>query len=380
MITSIAIHNIKCFETLSIPLTNLTLLSGINSMGKSTLIQSLLLMRQSYELNNLYGIQLNGPYTQIGTGKDLLNSNAGIDDEFSIKVTFNDVTLEQHINYNSESDFLDTTPQILKENQLILRNMNYFKSPLANSNEFNIFGDNFSFISAERISPKMFYNKSHYDVHTKKQLGIHGEYCIHYLLDYADKEVANKALYHEHASSHKLLAQTEAWLSEISPGISLSIEDYHRANMLGLQIRQSGKSGDINDEYKIVNVGFGISYILPVIVALLKADKDDLVIIENPEAHLHPKGQRKMGELIAKASSGGVQVIIETHSDHILNGIRLSVRNNKISPDKVNLYYFQKDAKMNSVYENPQILEDGRLNFWPDGFFDEWDKAIDEMF
>lgn len=137
-----------------------------------------------------------------------------------------------------------------------------------------------------------------------------------------------------------------------------------------------------------MNVGFGISYVAPVIVSLLKAKSGDLVIIENPEAHLHPRGQRKMGELIAKAASGGAQIILETHSDHILNGIRLSVKNRTISTNDVRLNYFFQRLDSNLILGervihekcSPVILDDGSLSDWPDGFFDEWDKALDELF
>lgn len=85
-------------------------------------------------------------------------------------------------------------------------------------------------------------------------------------------------------------------------------------------VHQEGNIGA--DYFTAQNVGFGISYVLPIVLALVKAKKGELIILENPEAHLHPRGQRKMGELIARAAQGGVQVIVETHSDHILNGIR----------------------------------------------------------
>ena len=78
---------------------------------------------------------------------------------------------------------------------------------------------------------------------------------------------------------------------------------------------------------------------------------------------------------------------METHSDHILNGIRLSAKNEKISPELVQLYYFTRrrleqsgEDKIIPVIENPILNIDGRLSFWPAGFFDEWDRAIDDLF
>ena len=93
-----------------------------------------------------------------------------------------------------------------------------------------------------------------------------------------------------------------------------------------------------------------------------------------------------MGELIARAAQGGVQVIVETHSDHILNGIRLCAKHNLIDSDMVRLYYFSRKKADTEEYssvpviDNPVLYKDGRLSFWPEGFFDEWDRAIDELF
>lgn len=154
--------------------------------------------------------------------------------------------------------------------------------------------------------------------------------------------------------------------------------------MVGLTVRQLATSAA--EYFSAQNVGFGISYVLPVILALVKAKEGELLILENPEAHLHPKGQRKMGELIARAAQGGVQIILETHSVHVLNGIRLSAKNSVLKPDKVRLFYFERRIKEEKnekivfpVIQKPILWKDGRLSFWPDVFFDEWDKAIDEM-
>ena len=361
MLSKIYLHNFKCFRELELELENLTLLSGINSMGKSTIIQALLLLRNSYENGFLNkGIFLNNDYTQIGLGKDLFNSEAGADEPFQIAIE-DKKKFTWNISYDSHADFLKVQ-----------------QSEACAVKKINLFGSGFEFLSAERLGPRSSYQKSYYHVHEKEDMGVHGEYAVHFLYENENMYLQNTSVLHPDEEINMLRLQVEKWLSEISPGLKISFDDYEHANLMGMQIRQTG--GEIIYSYSPHNVGFGISYILPVIVALLKAKAGDLVIIENPEAHLHPKGQRKMGELISRAANGGVQVILETHSDHILNGIRLCVRNQEITPDKVRLYYFSKDENMRPIVENPVVQSDGRLNFWPDGFFDEWDKAIDEMF
>lgn len=134
--------------------------------------------------------------------------------------------------------------------------------------------------------------------------------------------------------------------------------------------------------YRATNVGFGISYTLPIITAVLASEPGTLILLENPEAHLHPKGQSKMGELLALAASCGVQIIIETHSDHVLNGIRLAVHDGKIDPEDIQLHYFERkeqEGMMVSKVTSPKIDKNGRIDRWPDGFFDEWRNILAKL-
>ena len=246
----------------------------------------------------------------------------------------------------------------------------------------NLFKSTFAFVSANRMGPQRFYEKSYHEIYEKNQVGVQGELYADYL---AERGLTDKIqilhMKHPYVANEYLLYQTEAWLSEISPGIHLNAKKHQEAGIVEMEYSVS------SEKFSPINVGFGLSYVAPIVVALLKAGNGDLVILENPEAHLHPKGQRKMGELIAKAAAGGVQVIVETHSDHVLNGIRLSVKNGTISKDLVKLNYFYKDIEKNhvlgdrNIYKkcSPVILEDGDLSDWPDGFFDEWDKALGEL-
>jgi predicted ATPase len=105
-----------------------------------------------------------------------------------------------------------------------------------------------------------------------------------------------------------------------------------------------------------------------------------LLLLENPEAHLHPQGQAALGELIARCANDGIQIIVETHSDHLLNGVRLAVKKGLIANADVVLHFFSRSVETGEAFvQSPAILENGRLSNWPDGFFDQWDKDVDAL-
>lgn len=370
MLTEIGVRNFKCFENQELELSNLNLFSGINSMGKSTMIQALLLLRQSEEQGSLdKGIYLNGKYVTIGSGWDLLYRDAS-DETIGIEISDECGKISRRYAYKKDADFLAAEGATDKEN--------------SSTENFNLFQDGFCYIAADRLGPQSVYQKSYYEVWENQQLGSHGEYAVHFLQLHGDDFVENQPVLYPGKPEKNLRAQVENWMGEITPGISLQTEDYGHSNRIGLAVRQGGNYGEF---FSALNVGFGISYVLPMVLALVKAKAGDLLILENPEAHLHPAGQRKMGELMARAAQGGVQIIVETHSDHVLNGIRISAKRELIDPAKVRLNYFSRKSEringgdtLTPLIENPVLYQDGRLSFWPDGFFDEWDKAIDTLF
>jgi predicted ATPase len=140
------------------------------------------------------------------------------------------------------------------------------------------------------------------------------------------------------------------------------------------------RGGSVSRNYRPTNVGFGITFILPVLVAVLSAQPGTLLLVENPEAHLHPKGQSMLAQLIAKAAASGVQVIVESHSDHFLNGLRIAVRQKIISPDHLSANFFQFDPNSkSSKITKIGIDENGRVDNWPEDFFDEWEKSLEKL-
>lgn len=362
MIKNLSLKNIKCFTDLSLELEKLNVLTGINSAGKSTVIQSLLLLRQAYDMNSVCsGLHLNGDLVTIGTGYDLLNRDSG-EDIIEIKFECESESYCWKYKYDKDSDY-----QRLSKSNVEGKTFE----------NINLFKPTFAYISAERLGPQRFYQQSYHKVIEKNDVGRSGEFFADYLAERGLKDKVTNSYILKSDISELLIYQMQAWLSEVSPGIRLYVDKYNDAGIVNM------KYGMSTENFSPINVGFGISYVAPVVLSLLKAKKDDLIILENPEAHLHPKGQRKMGELISLAAAGGAQIIVETHSDHLLNGIRLSVKKHDISKDDVRLnYFFQSIIDGSRVIHqklSPAILADGRLSSWPEGFFDEWDKALVEL-
>ena len=109
------------------------------------------------------------------------------------------------------------------------------------------------------------------------------------------------------------------------------------------------------------------------------AKKDRLIIIENPEAHLHPRGQAEMGRLMALAAQAGAQIIAETHSDHILNGVRVAVKNGDIPKEDARIFFFDRnttDFEQYSYVVPINIDHNGELSEYPPNFLDEWNNQL----
>ncbi|TBR57997.1 hypothetical protein B4U84_18770 [Westiellopsis prolifica IICB1] len=243
--------------------------------------------------------------------------------------------------------------------------------------QLSLFNDKFHYLQAERVGPRTYFEISDFQVRQHQQLGTQGEYTAHFLSVYRDKNIPNTKLNHPNATSLNLKDQVEAWMGEVSPGTRLEIKSNPDMDLVSFQY-----SYGLSNPYRATNVGFGITYTLPIIVAVLASEPDTVILVENPEAHLHPRGQAKMGELLALAASCGVQVVIETHSDHVLNGIRLAVHRRHLDHKEVQLHYFQRQEIEGQVFTevlSPRINRHGRIDQWPDGFFDQMEKDLMEL-
>ena len=165
-------------------------------------------------------------------------------------------------------------------------------------------------------------------------------------------------------------------MGQFFPGCALTVEKVPRASAVALGFRTSSAT----DFHAPVHTGFGLTQVFPVVVAALSVGREDLLLIENPEVHLHPAGQAKMGEFLAEVAAAGVQVMLETHSDHVLNGVRRAVRRGALASGDVALHFFRPrhDAERDGVaqVQSPHLDGEGNVDDWPDGFFDQFDKDM----
>ena len=214
MITSLRLINFKPFASQLLEFKKLTLFSGLNSTGKSSVMQSFLLLRQSYQQGLLpgKGLALNGDLVNVGTARDALFEGAKED-----LIAF-DIVWENNsegiwcFKYNQEVDVLN----ILLE------------QATSEVYKYNLFGNNFHYLQAERIGPRPFNEMSDYQVRQLGQLGIKGEYAAHFLAINGRKVIPNSSLSHPEvklktqrekeqstAKSMDLIDQVEAWMEKL---------------------------------------------------------------------------------------------------------------------------------------------------------------------
>ena len=340
MITKLSLHNFKAFEEEVFELGLLNVLSGLNSSGKSSVIQSVRLLNEKKPLSDM------GPLIQY-----IRSDMKG----FKLKC-------EQNLKEGNETIIFsyDRDGAITKEKD---------------------FNGIVSYISADRLGPKNSLPLSVDKAITT--VGSRGENIVDFLSGYENEwiglPVPRTLVVSEGVGIRDNLTE---WLRFISPGI-----DFKYSYDNNTDIGRTEFNG-----HRPVHVGFGLSYTLPIIASILlhasqlMANKTEsvLLLLENPEAHLHPSGQTKMGEMLARAASCGVQIIVETHSDHLLNGIRIAVKEKIIPHTDAKCFFFKSgswDGKNEDpvTVENIEIDEHGMVDYWPDGFFDETEKSLQRL-
>ena len=390
MITDVHLYNFKCFKEEKFNFSKLNLLTGINGRGKSSLLQSILLLSQTFrKLKNPHKLLFNGEWVELGSFDDIRNVNLDeklikiriiTDDDIENDIVFEFTEFEKNeriaeligLIINGEDKFVEMSDSSGEsESTIDGKSPKKYLSSIEPIKTFSIF-QNFHFISADRLGPVEYVKKN--NTPEVAQIGIRGENVINVLNTSGEIFSVEKTLCVKNINSN-LLSQTIAWLSYILDGGDIKIKGIEKHSsilmmMLGVQS---------NDKFfKPVNVGFGYSYILPLIITGLISKPGDVVIIENPEAHLHPRAQSRIAEFFSIVASSGVQVFIESHSEHILNGLRVSSLNPdiNINCDDVVFHYFNESF----VSEKLQMNEKGKIANWPLGFFDQQEIDLAEIF
>jgi predicted ATPase len=362
MIRRISIENFKSLKKADIKVSNLNLLMGVNGMGKSSFMQVLLLLRQSDKLGDGV-IDLNGTLAQIGQGKDALYQFAE-EESIVFELAFDEQSLFSW-KFPCQSD----KEKLTAETSCLRRDMILFGEQMKR----------FQYVSAERIGPRDIYDASNTVVSDDKQFGLFGEFAVHYINVFGLDGIVPQPLRKSTAfSSDRLIHQLTAWMQEISPGVSINTKYIPEANKVVLDYQFDLVLHKTNS-FRPKNVGFGISYVLPIVLALLTAEDGKIIVIENPESHIHPRGQAELGKLIALAANTGAQIFVETHSDHILNGIRVAVKEQHIDKSKVNVLYFDKvttDSEQYTQITPIRVDKNGELSDYPKDFLDEWTNQL----
>jgi predicted ATPase len=375
MLNELSLRNFKSARELSVRLAPLTVLTGLNGSGKSSVLQAIALLKQSFDrFPDHTQLTLRGELVSLGRSEDV-HSEGAKSDEIEIGLGSDDGLLNLVAEVIARADTLPVKRIAAKGKSIV-----------------SAF-EGFQFIQADRLTPASQYLLAGTPVQKSGWLGSKGEFTVDFLQRKGDVKISkvrlcpssdeyvSAALLKQVAPTDSLADQTAGWLQQLSPGVIPRAVSVELADATSLRFQYTGTAVDTTSrDHRASNVGFGLTYSLPIIVACLAAPSGSLLLLENPEAHLHPRGQAALGRLMAQCAADGVQILVETHSDHILNGIRLAAKRQIVAPSSVAFHFFVRDVETGeSSVVSPRLLENGRLDDWPLGFFDQWGKALDEL-
>lgn len=355
MINSIDVRGFKRFVDSSFCIAPLTILAGLNGSGKTSLIHALLMAWEASLRSGNGIVKLNGPFGwELGTAEDIRNWQSGDVVDF---VVFFGENKESAWKFGipSEDDALYVTVDV---------------KPEVPPEAFSGCPRAFTYLCAERLGPRGNSDASPQPA-SELEVGVRGEYCAQILESLGDKPIEDTNREHpnrDRSVPNLLKYEVERWLSEIARPVEIDATRYPGSKVFTLRFRTPG------GEWVLApNMGFGLSYALPIILAGLTAKSGGLLIVENPEAHLHPAGQSRMGVFLGWLASRNVQVIVETHSDHVLNGVRLAIGEfNYLRGEQATVHFFESSASNAPIVHKLEFTSIGGISHWPRGFFDQY--------
>lgn len=357
-IEHLLVQNFKCHKNLDTSLKNLNILTGNNAAGKSSMIQAILLAYKAFDeydrrkvnTSNVFGLKLGTPSNMIS--EDFQDKNIRF--EFQIREKKNQIILQL-----PDDDF---------ELSFIVQNIeDILEYRAENGSLGNI---NFFFLNAEREGPRLISAIQDTKPYSVGNNGENTNYIIGEM-DILQKLNEDFQLPKQLKKSKldRFSANCEEWLKDIIPGTEFECNLDMEKNLAAIHFKNEGEF------YLPTATGFGITYVLPIIVQALVASVigDSILIVENPEAHLHPYSQSKIGKFLAAIAANGVQVFVETHSEHVIDGCRIQAAKDK-NCNNMEILFFEKDGN-ESICKNIDIADNGELDYWPEGFFDQ--KRLD---
>jgi predicted ATPase len=354
VITQIQILGFKRFQDRSFSLAPLTVLAGLNGSGKTSLIHAMLLACEASVGGSAKTVRLNGPFgVELGAAGQVRNWESSGAVEFRIESDSEKLLVFSLGVPSDDSLYLDVKKKPSK-------------LPFAFSGKPR----SFCYLSAERLGPRNVLGASPRP-NDALEVGVRGENSAHIMAALGNKLMTESNRLHplrKEDAPALLKYELELWIGEIAKPVEIDAEQYPGSTITALKFRSPG--GELVSP---TNMGFGVSFALPVILAGLIAPKESLFIVENPEAHLHPAGQSRIGTFLAWLAGRGVQVLLETHSDHVLNGVRRAIGEYKyLDHQSANVHFFEDASDRKEAVHQLAFTPIGGISHWPKGFFDQF--------
>lgn len=431
LVDRLSLKDFKCFEEVDIEFGQITLLTGANSSGKSSLIYALLGIMQSRHFPEFFA--LNGKLVNMGGFEDVIRKKSAAE-YFEINITigekkcvtrwnqndFNEqpelveciyqekdfikkivvekvddlrvtLTLEKGklskiqdiVNESNSKSFLskikykalnisvtDSEIRVINAGQFnvlsvnpdyieieyhvprldILSSISLFSLPIFAGHEFLAF----NYVGSFRLPPE----RTYYSKPNASLIGVNGEGYIDQIIEWEehDRELLDNLIFE---------------IKELE-----LLSDIETNRMKGGRFEVNVKTSKNSSFASLTDVGFGISQFLPIIVADFQLEDDSCLAISQPEIHLHPRIQATLGDYFARQiKKTEKQYIVETHSEYLINRLRLLIVKGELNPNDVKLYYMENDGDKTTTYKI-ELTTDGQIKNAPQGFFDTYEMDV----